>query len=253
MSVVPEIFSRSNELIIQMDARLITLFQRSFGDKIEMYSSTKVVNESNYDFQISMGAALKFFRSKNSDFEEASYGYLKVDLKRVQTISKTLCVSPKKLVGISWDSKNPKTGSMKSCDLVGLLSVIDPNSYELVNLQYGDVIEQINRACSRTGHKVNEISTVDNLTDIDGLTTIISMCDMVVTIDNTTAHVAGALGKETHLLLHYAADWRWQKKRTDSLWYKSVKIYRQHTWGDWEEPLVDLKKYMEKYAVSPLH
>jgi hypothetical protein len=47
------------------------------------------------------------------------------------------------------------------------------------------------------------------------------------------AHLAGALGKPSWLLLHHAPDWRWMTERADSPWYPSLRLYRQTTPGDW--------------------
>jgi hypothetical protein len=56
----------------------------------------------------------------------------------------------------------------------------------------------------------------------------------VITIDNSTAHLAGALGLPVWLLLPFAADWRWMEKRVDSPWYPTMRLFRQPNLGDWE-------------------
>ncbi len=58
-------------------------------------------------------------------------------------------------------------------------------------------------------------------------------CDLVVTIDTSTAHLAGALGRPVWLLLKYAPDWRWMVGREDSPWYPTVHLFRQAAPGDW--------------------
>ena len=67
-------------------------------------------------------------------------------------------------------------------------------------------------------------------------------CDVIVTIDNFTAQLAGSLGLNTKLLLSSAPDVRWGHKGTSCIWYNSVKIYRQINLGDWSEPLKQLKQ-----------
>jgi ADP-heptose:LPS heptosyltransferase len=68
----------------------------------------------------------------------------------------------------------------------------------------------------------------------------------VISVDTSVAHLAGALGKKTWLLLPYVPDWRWMLDRDDSLWYPSVKLYRQKNFNGWDsvlqELLVDLRK-----------
>jgi len=57
--------------------------------------------------------------------------------------------------------------------------------------------------------------------------------DLVISVCTSVAHLSGALGKETWILLCFAADWRWLLDRTDSPWYPSARLYRQPARGDW--------------------
>ncbi|HEY3679367.1 MAG TPA: glycosyltransferase family 9 protein, partial [Bradyrhizobium sp.] len=56
---------------------------------------------------------------------------------------------------------------------------------------------------------------------------LISCLDLVITVDTSVAHLAGALGRPTWLLLPYTPDWRWLLDRDDSPWYPTVKLFRQ--------------------------
>jgi len=57
--------------------------------------------------------------------------------------------------------------------------------------------------------------------------------DLVISVDTSLAHLSGALGRTTWILLPYVPDWRWLLDREDSPWYPSVKLYRQDKHGDW--------------------
>ncbi len=75
--------------------------------------------------------------------------------------------------------------------------------------------------------------------DLAATAGLIASLDIVVTVDTMVAHLAGALGRPTHLLLKADADWRWgQDKRT--CWYSAARIYRQGSPGDWTVPLANL-------------
>jgi hypothetical protein len=64
---------------------------------------------------------------------------------------------------------------------------------------------------------------------------------VVVSIDNTTVHLAGALGKDVRILLTRVPDWRWQLDRDDSPWYPSARLYRQGDDGDWANAFAKIR------------
>ena len=67
----------------------------------------------------------------------------------------------------------------------------------------------------------------DLLVDFADTAALCELMDLVISVDTSAAHLSGALGKETWVLLPYAPDWRWLLDRDDSPWYESVKLYRQ--------------------------
>jgi hypothetical protein len=66
--------------------------------------------------------------------------------------------------------------------------------------------------------------------------------DLVITIDSMPAHLAGALGRAVWTLLPCSADWRWLEQRVDSPWYPSMRLFRQHTPGDWSHVIDDVRR-----------
>jgi ubiquinone/menaquinone biosynthesis C-methylase UbiE len=77
---------------------------------------------------------------------------------------------------------------------------------------------------------------------------LIAGLSLVVTVDTMVAHLAGALGIRTFLLLRAECDWRWMSGRTDSPWYPSMRLYRQETEGDWSAPLARLGEDVRRLA-----
>jgi hypothetical protein len=70
----------------------------------------------------------------------------------------------------------------------------------------------------------------------------ISSLDLVLTVDTSIAHLAGALGVPTYLMLSSDPDWRWQRDRTDSPWYPSIRIFRQKHFMDWSNVIGDISE-----------
>ena len=83
--------------------------------------------------------------------------------------------------------------------------------------------------------------SVDQLANIDRFASQVAAMDLVLTIDNSTAHLAGALGVPVWLMLPFAADWRWLKDRDDSPWYPTMRLFRQPVPGDWPSVLCSVQ------------
>ena len=86
---------------------------------------------------------------------------------------------------------------------------------------------------------------IDLYNDIDGLAALITACDCIITIDNLTSHLSGALSKNTKLLLPRIADERWGLDPKKSYLYKNTTLYRQSIFGDWNEPINKIKEDLE--------
>ena len=109
-------------------------------------------------------------------------------------------------------------------------------------MQYGDTSKERQSFCKKYGINVIKIKEIDNYDDIEGLAALIDACDFVVTVSNTTAHIAGAIGKKTYLMLPKGKGklWYWSKENDQSLWYKSIKIMEQKEIGQWNEVIDEL-------------
>jgi hypothetical protein len=78
------------------------------------------------------------------------------------------------------------------------------------------------------------------MTDYAETAALVANLDLVVSVDTSIAHLAGALGKPALVLLPFAPDWRWMLGRSDSPWYHSVRLVRQTRAGDWSGVLAEV-------------
>ena len=116
----------------------------------------------------------------------------------------------------------------------------------LVNLQYGDVEDEIREFKEATGIDVVQCASVDNREDLDGLAALIEVCDLVISTSNVTIHLAGALAKETWVLVpRVVVNFWWLSERKDSIWYPSLKVYRQPTLDDWDSVYTEIRRSAE--------
>ncbi|MBF0347500.1 MAG: tetratricopeptide repeat protein [Magnetococcales bacterium] len=83
------------------------------------------------------------------------------------------------------------------------------------------------------------------LTDFADTAAVLMDLDLVISVDTSTLHLAGALGRPVWALLPFAPDWRWMLERNDSPWYPTMTLFRQRQRGDWQEVITRVKKQIE--------
>ena len=207
----------------------LPLFQRSFSHEIKFITDRAEISEDDYDSHLPIGSLPFYFRKNLDDFKATSKGWLQADPEKVRSIKeKILQNKSKKIVGLSWNTKSSLTQAFqRNIKLENLLLPLKNLDLKFINLQYGDVSEEISNLKANHGIDVLEVPDLDIFNDIDGLAATIAACDEVISIQNFNTHLAGSLGTDTRLLLPYAADDRWGYKKNKSYWYDSVTIYRQ--------------------------
>ena len=212
-------------------ARRLSKLMATLGESIEVRTIDNMALD--FDFHCPLISLPKAFKTNLANIPSHT-PYLFADPERSMALRQQLREpGVKKLCGVSWFSTNPSTGKQRSIKLSDLVSNVGARDYTFVNLQYGDVAEEIADLRARQGIEVKLVAGMDNIGDIDGFAALVDACDMILTIDNTTAHMAGALHKETFVMLPYVPDWRWMLDREDSPWYPSLRLFRQTSDGDW--------------------
>lgn len=133
-------------------------------------------------------------------------------------------------VGIAWagnpDHVNDRNRSMRLTQLAPLASV---NGVSWISLQKGAGAEQLH-----VEPKVMDlVDWTDDLGDFADTAALIENLDLVIAVDTSVVHLAGALNKPVWVMVPFAPDWRWLLDRSDSPWYPSMRLFRQGTRGDW--------------------
>ena len=147
----------------------------------------------------------------------------------------------KNKVGISWRSSGVRS-SERNISLIKLASIFPKKNFDIINLEYGDISFEKNMLEKKEKRKLIYFNDFDYKNDLDHLSALIRSCDLVVSIANATAHLSGAIGMETWVLIPADTQWYWHSKSKESLWYPSVKLFRQKTRDEWDYVLNIMKE-----------
>lgn len=224
-SIFNDVKKDVEKLIVKIDYRLMPIFKRSFQG-IDFIASNEIIDESEYTHHLPIGSLPKFYRNSKLSFDNKNLAYLLTNQKLNEEISIYFPRNNQRNIGISWVSTNPSSGLKRSTAIEDLIHYIGDLGANYINLQYGNVEDEINAARDKLGVNIINIKEIDNKNNIDGLFSIIENCDEVISIDNSTIHFSGSIGKKTEVLLHKTADYRWELNSSKSNWYQSIKLTR---------------------------
>ncbi|MFN9546891.1 MAG: hypothetical protein ACK6AD_07455 [Cyanobacteriota bacterium] len=135
---------------------------------------------------------------------------------------------------------------MKAIPLETLAAALALPGLRLLSLQYGDTRAERDAQRQATGLALHADPQIDTLNDIDNPAALIAACDLVVSVSNTTAQLAGALGQRTRLLIDSRLDWRWGLTDSETLRYPNARLFRQSAAGDWATPLAAIQRELER-------
>jgi ADP-heptose:LPS heptosyltransferase len=175
------------------------------------------------------------FRTTEAAFAATKSPYLQADPEERERF-RAHYGDGRRLIGLAWHTKNQKTGRKRSIGLKSFAPLFALAGIRWISLQYGD-FDALEEQAAAAGAPLLIDRTVDQFAGMDRFAAQVAAMDQVITIDNSTAHLAGALGRPVWLLAPFAADWRWLEKRSDSPWYPTLRLFRQPRPGDWQSVL----------------
>ena len=161
--------------------------------------------------------------------------YLKAEQARVKAWGACLAADAGYKIGIVWRG-NPVYSSdrRRSVHLENFQPIGQLTHVRFYSLQKEDVSEEIDSNCNRF-----QVKNFGSELDKDGAfldtAAIMKSLDLVISVDSSSAHLAGALGVPVWMALAYSADWRWMLNREDSPWYPTMRLFRQSSMNGWDE------------------
>lgn len=169
--------------------------------------------------------------------------YLRADPPTAQKWETRLGDERKLKVGLVWAGSAIHPGdamrSMRFEHLAPLLNVTSTRFFSLQKTTKPQAVSEL-------------IDWTSALTDFAETAGLIANLDLVIAVDTSVAHLAGAMGKRVWVMLPFAPDWRWLRGRDDSPWYPTMKLFRQQAFGDWDSVVARVRAALESLSDATL-
>jgi tetratricopeptide (TPR) repeat protein len=236
-SLLPDMVGRGATCLVKLQKRLYPLLERSIPGLVLIPrdgSESSRIQQFAVDYQTPVGGLCRWLRPNLESFPSRP-GYLKADPVQVEEYRcrYRIRLGERPLVGISWRGGIGEPGRLRSIPLAAWSPILEQREFGFVNLQYGDCRADLGAVRSELGVEVLHDDAVDPLKSLDDFAAQTAAMDLVISIDNSTVHMAGALNVPVWTMLPVVPDWRWLLRRRDSPWYPSVRLFRQANHGEW--------------------
>jgi len=181
------------------------------------------------------------------DSVPAPIPYLTAELQKLNAWRERLGAKTRPRVGLAW-SGNPQHKNDRNRSIgLRMLEPLRHLACEYHSLQKEVRIEDQPAMAEYTQIQAHE----NELTDFSDTAALIAELDLIITIDSSVAHLAGALGKSVWILLPYNSDYRWLTARNDSPWYPTARLFRQRSIGDWDGVIKEISSILNRQFNYP--
>jgi Flp pilus assembly protein TadD len=263
-SVLPEIAAEAAYCLVECDIRLAPLLRRSLG--VETFGierkrddwmdalPAQLAQLPPFDYWVPVGSLPRYRRRSLAEFPQHQ-GYLHADPLQVRQWQERLAsLGPGLRVGITWRGGVLTTNTRsRSLSLADLLPVIGIPGLQLHSLQHGANPAELEELHRLHGVRIHQWPGVTD--DMDAAAALLQSLDLVLTVCNYAAHLAGALGKEAWVMTPHVPEWRYGNAGTGMPWYPAVRLVRQPASGAWGPVIAsiatDLQSRVDAAGVAP--
>jgi Flp pilus assembly protein TadD len=181
--------------------------------------------------------------------------YLRADARRVAAWRQRFAGERRLKVGLVWaGGHRPGQPVASAVNLrrnlpLAALAVLDHPGVAFYSLQKGAAAEaELAAAVAAGGTRPALTDLAPELVDFGATAAVVENLDLVISVDTSTAHLAGALGRPVWMLNRFDSCWRWLRGREDSPWYPTLRVYWQERPGEWAEPLARVAAALAQLA-----
>lgn len=220
---LPFLKEKTVKLVVTVRKSLRTLFERNYPD-MEFID----YEELNQNMQSVRITDLPYALDIDFDHIPSSSGYLKAQTADIK--------SDKPKVGLCWEAGGAGMRTMINRTInVNLQEpIFNLQNIQLYSFQVDDTFNGNEKYRDRMINLAKDFKSFEDTAEA------VNAMDLIITVDTSVAHLAGALGKKTFLLLPYASDWRWFDDNKTTPWYDSIEIFKQTDSISWEKPIEEI-------------
>ncbi len=200
------------------------------------------VDESRFDLHLPLESLPGIFGTTLETIPQ-DVPYLRPDPQLVAQCAQQFVLGPELKIGLVWaGNRDSAYDSSRSAQLADFAPLFEIPGCRFYSLQVGSATHEI----SATGLALIDLG--EHFRHFGDTAATISQLDLLITVETASAHLAGALGKPTWVLLAHVPAWRWLLERHDSSWYPTLRLFRQTRPGDWSDVMRELKQALAQYA-----
>ncbi len=240
---VPMLAQAGAKVVLEVHAELKSLLARLEG-AVQVVARGEVLPA--FDLHCPLGTLPLAFKTELSRVP-AGIPYLRADGSRIAQWRARLAAVVSPRVALVW-AGNPQhiNDRHRSIALAALKPLVDAGKSGFVSLQ-----REMRAADAEVLKAVPAVLHLgDGLADLDDTAAILALCDLVISVDTSVAHLAGAMGRPTWVLLPFSPDWRWTLDGEHSPWYPAARLYRQARAGDWGGVIAQLRTELAGFSRS---
>ncbi|MBP01797.1 MAG: hypothetical protein CMM25_03155, partial [Rhodospirillaceae bacterium] len=237
-----------NVVVIEIDPRLVSLFQRSFPDvSVVSYGGVPKNTIDTAEYHVPIGSLGSHLRRSVESYGIAKH-YLKTDPILVEKLRKRYAhyAKGRRIVGLSWNSINPDFGRAKSLSLEKWSPILGNIECMFISVQYGNVKDEVYDVAQNLGIDIIVDEDIDYSGDLDEVAAQIQALDLLICTSGTAAHIGGAIGQSVWVMVPKVPEWRWGAEADTVAWYPNIKIFRQTEDGDWSQPIHTVSQALRK-------
>jgi tetratricopeptide (TPR) repeat protein len=239
---VPMVKAHGGTVILETRQALRRLFEKLPGvDRLVLFSPDHP-SAVDYDLYVPLVSLPGIFQTSLETIP-GQVPYLHADPSEVMQLQS--CITGEELrVGLVW--AGTATDPRRATPLAWFAPLAGIEGLKIFGLQKGPAVELLEMEGPPQGMLIENLGP--RLEDFSDTAAAIENLDLIVSIDTSVAHLAGAMGKPVYLLLPDIPDWRWMLEREDSPWYPSMRLFRQERAGDWGPPLTRIARRLDSLA-----